>query len=167
MPETTQSRAELLKDYVSLPERLTTAVGALSEIQLDLTGGPDDWSIRQIIHHLAGGQTMWVVCTRMAIAAPGSAIQFDWYPGNDAWSERMHLTERSVEPSLILLQALHQETAESLALIPDAWEHQVIIGVPGSGEEQAFSVAQIVAVTGEHFGEHLDEITAIKENHGL
>jgi uncharacterized damage-inducible protein DinB len=161
MAETSQSREKLLQDYAALPDQLLTAVNGLSETQLDLTGSPDGWSIRQIIHHLAGGQTMWVVCMRMAISAPGSAIQFDWFPGNDAWSERMRLTERSIAPSLTLLQALHQETAESLTLIPDAWDRQVVIGVPGSGDERAFSVAQIVNFTAEHFVGHLAEIAAI------
>jgi hypothetical protein len=103
----------------------------------------------------------------MAIGGPGSAIQFDWYPGNDAWAEQMRFAERNIEPSLALLRALHQETAESLTLMPEAWERQVVIGVPGSGEEQAFSVAQIVDFTSDHFVEHLDEIKGIKENRRL
>ena len=161
------SREQITAHYTSLPERLAAAVSGLSEDQLNLTDGPDEWSIRQIVHHLADGQAVWSLCIRMAIGAPGSAIQFDWYPGNDAWSQRMAFTERNIEPSLALLRALHQETAESLALIPNAWDHQVIIGVPGSGDEQAFSVAQIVDFTAEHFVEHLGEIKGIRENYGL
>ena len=166
MPEEKDlSRQELMILYASLPERLTAAVNGLSDDQLDLAGGPDEWSIRQIVHHLADGQAVWSICMRMAIGAPGSAIQFDWYPGNDAWADRMRFAERSIEPSLASLRALHQETAESLALIPDAWDRRVIIGEPGSGDEQAFSVAQIVDFTAEHFVEHLDEIREIKKNH--
>lgn len=39
--------------------------------------------------------------------------------------------------------------------------------MPGSGDEQAFSVAQIVDFTTEHFVEHLDEIERIKANYDL
>jgi hypothetical protein len=41
------------------------------------------------------------------------------------------------------------------------------MGVPGSGQERAYSVAQIMGFTGEHFVEHLGEIAAIKDHHGL
>ena len=161
------SREQITALYASLPERLATAVSELSDDQLDLTGGPDEWSIRQIVHHLADGQAVWSLCMRLAIGAPGAAIQFDWYPGNEVWAERMRFAERSIGPSLASLQALHQETVESLVLIPEAWERQVIIGVPGSGDERAFSVAQIVDFTAEHFVEHLDEIEGIRGIHGL
>ena len=166
MAETNLSREELLAGYSALPGQLADSVSGLSDSQLDQTGGPDEWSIRQIIHHLADGQTMWSVCMRLAVGAPGAAIQFDWYPGNDPWAERMRFTQRSIEPSLALLQALHAEITELLALIPDAWDREVIIGVPGRGDERAFSVAKIIGFTGEHFVEHLDEIAAIKESHG-
>jgi hypothetical protein len=139
----------------------------LSEEQLDLTGGPDQWSIRQIVHHLADGQTMWSVCMRMAIGAPGAAMQLDWYPGNDAWAERMAFAKRSIEPGLALLRGFHEEIAELLTLMPEAWGREVVIGVPGRGDEQAYSVARIMEFTSEHFVEHLDEIAAIKHNHGL
>jgi hypothetical protein len=39
--------------------------------------------------------------------------------------------------------------------------------VPGRGDERAYSVARIIGFTGEHFAEHLGELAAIKDNHGL
>jgi hypothetical protein len=156
-----------LEKYQALPDQLATAVSGLSEEQLDLTGGPDQWSIRQIVHHLADGQTMWSVCMRMAIGAPGAAMQLGWYPGNEAWAERMAFAERSIEPGLALLRGFHAEIAELLTLMPEAWEREVIIGVPGRGDERAYSVARIIGFTGEHFVEHLGEIMAIKDSHGL
>jgi uncharacterized damage-inducible protein DinB len=60
MPEEKDlSRDELITLYASLPERLAAAVNGLSDDQLNLTGGPDEWSVRQIIHHLADGQAVW------------------------------------------------------------------------------------------------------------
>lgn len=163
MPETSPSHEELLKEYLALPERLVSAVSGLSDGELNLTGGPDQWSIRQIIHHLADGQTMWSVCMRLAIGAPGAAMQLDWYPGNDAWSERMHFDKRDIGPSLMLIRAFHDEVAELLTLMPEAWEREVVIGVPGSGHERAYSVARIIEFTSEHFVEHMDEIAGIRK----
>jgi hypothetical protein len=167
VPKAKPSYQELLEKYLAFPDQLATAVGGLSEAQLNLTGGPDEWSIRQIVHHLADGQTMWTVCMRVAIGTPGTAVQFPAYPGNDAWSEGMAHAKRSIEPGLALLGALHDEIGELLTLMPEAWEREVVMGVPGSGEERAFSVAQIVGFISEHFVEHLGEIEAIKDNHGL
>ena len=167
MPETTPSYQELLEKYQALPDQLAAAVSGLSDEQLNLTGSADQWSIRQIVHHLADGQTMWTVCMRVAIGTPGTAMRFPDYPGNDAWAERMVYAERSIEPGLALLGALHAELAELLTLMPEAWERDVVMGVPGSGQERAYSVAQIMGFTGEHFVEHLGEIAAIKDHHGL
>lgn len=167
MAEGKPTHQEMLANYLSFPERLASAVSGLSEAQLDLTGGPDEWSIRQIVHHLADGQTMWTVCMRVAIGTPGTAMQFPSYPGNDAWSACLAYAERSIEPGLTLLQALHAEIAELLTLMPEAWEREVVMGVPGSGNEKAYKVARIIEFTSEHFVEHLGEIETIKASHSL
>lgn len=104
---------------------------------------------------------------RLAIGAPGAAMQLDWYPGNDAWSERMAFAERRIDPSLALLRGFHAELAELLTLIPEGWDREVIIGSPGRGDERTYSVARIIDFTSEHFVEHLEEVTAIKRDHGL
>ena len=126
MSEKNPSRQERLESYLALPERLAEAVSGLSEAQLNAAGGPDEWSIRQIVHHLADGQTMWTVCMRVAIGTPGTAMQFPDYPGNDAWSERMAYASRSIEPGLALLEALHNEIGELLTLMPEAWERSPV-----------------------------------------
>jgi uncharacterized damage-inducible protein DinB len=163
MSETNPSYQKLLESYTALPEQLVEAVSELSEDQLNTASGPGEWSIRQIVHHLADGQTMWTICMRVAIGTPGTAMQFPAYPGNDAWSEQMAYAERNIEPGLRLLRAVHDEIAELLTLMPEAWEREVVMGVPGSGSERAYSVAQIVQFTSDHFVEHLGEIATIKE----
>ncbi|MGD2079332.1 MAG: hypothetical protein PVH18_13190, partial [Chloroflexota bacterium] len=57
----------------------------------------------------------------------------------------------------------HAEIGELLKLMPDAWAREVVIGVPGSGDERSFSVARIITFTSKHFIEHLDEISAIRQ----
>ena len=89
MSETNPSREALLADDMALPERLATAVGRLSQEEIDQTGGPGEWSIRQIVHHLGDGQTVWTVCMRVAIGTPGTAMQFPFIratmPGPGVW----------------------------------------------------------------------------------
>ncbi|MEM6344701.1 MAG: DinB family protein [Bacteroidota bacterium] len=80
---------EQLKDT----QAQTLAYFDLSEERLDLNYGPDKWSIRQLLHHLADAETVLYERIRRAIAKPNQVV---WGFDQDAWALGLRYAERPV-----------------------------------------------------------------------
>lgn len=87
MPELSAEQREILGRFRYGAEHLEKAVAGLTEEQLDLSMGPGEWSIRQIVHHLADDGDVWAMNIKKAIAFPEAWVRFEGFPGNDAWAE--------------------------------------------------------------------------------
>jgi len=70
-------------------DALAAALDGLSEADLDRSPAPGAWTIRQIVNHLADGETIWSIFLRMALGVPDASAQLEWYPGNEAWAGAM------------------------------------------------------------------------------
>jgi uncharacterized damage-inducible protein DinB len=54
------NRGELLEQYASGPDTLNRIVNGLSRIDLEKKFSPEEWSIRDIIHHIVDGDDIWI-----------------------------------------------------------------------------------------------------------
>jgi hypothetical protein len=61
----------ILAAFAAGPDDLTHALAGLSEPDLDLARGPGKWTIRQTVHHVVDGDSMWGMCARVAMATRG------------------------------------------------------------------------------------------------
>jgi hypothetical protein len=108
-------RKQLIARMGELPALLEAAVAGLSDAQLDITIGEGEWSIRQIVHHVAdshlvGFARMKLVLTeRKPILKPYS--QEAWVTLPDA--------ALPVQVSLDILHGLHARWYALLAGLPD------------------------------------------------
>src|SRR5690625_2795525 len=60
------------------------------------------WSVRQILHHLAAGETFLIAPARRTITEPAPRIEgFD----QDAWAEKLHYQARPMELARALYEA--------------------------------------------------------------
>ncbi len=55
-------------------DEVEAALAGLAEADLDLTRAPDEWSIRQIVHHLAETDAMFLMIFESALARSGSTF---------------------------------------------------------------------------------------------
>jgi len=76
-------REEVMALYTSGFARLAASLSGLSESDLGVSIAPGEWTIRQIVHHLADAEDMFSMALKMAFGAPGSVFTFDWHPGNE------------------------------------------------------------------------------------
>jgi len=63
---------------------------AIDDERLERRYGPDKWSVRQILHHLADAETVLFDRIRRVISEPGSVI---WAFDQDRWAERLGYAE--------------------------------------------------------------------------
>jgi hypothetical protein len=167
MTEPGLTREQIVTRFTSGPLLLSAALQGLPSAALDLSLAPGEWSIRQIVHHLADDGDAWCMALKKAIATPGALIRLEGFPGNDAWVAALHFDKRDLKAARALIDAHVQVMAQLVADFPAAWENAVTI-VDGAGHVlQQVTVGEMIGFSGEHMTEHLETIEAIKHRHGL
>ena len=95
---------------------IARAVEGLSEAQLDRRPAPDEWTAREVVHHLADAETRSAVRLRQLLAEDDPVIQgYD----EEGYARTLHY-DRPVAASLALVRAVRASTAELLDRLTDA-----------------------------------------------
>ncbi len=166
MPE--QSITDAIAAYAEGPDLLEASISGLLPEALDLSPGPIDWTIRQILHHVADGDEIWRVFVKRAIARPGGEFSLDWYWSfpQDDWPRKWAYAQRDVRLSLDVFRANRRQIAEMLRLAPGAWDNTLVVR-SRSGEAQPVTVGWVVEMQTRHVVGHVDDIRKIREAHGM
>ena len=143
-------RPELLIAYLESTSEIELVLGELSENQLESREGPSEWSVRQIVHHLADNEVADAMRLRQMLAHDSPLIvPFDEL----LFTERLHY-EREIESSVATFFALRTSSGAILEQISDAdWSRS------GRHEEHdRYSVEILVQKNIEHDRAHVDQI---------
>jgi len=113
-----RQREAWIEEIERTPTRLRQAVSGLSDAHLDTTYR--NWTIRQIVHHLADSHLNSYVRFKLALTEERPTIK----PYDESrWSQLADAQRANVEPSLRILEGLHARWARLLrSLAPDAYE---------------------------------------------
>jgi uncharacterized damage-inducible protein DinB len=116
---------ELLREA---PSRLREAIAGLTETQLDTKY--KNWTIRQIVHHLADSHVHSYIRFKWALAEPNPTIkayeEADWVLLSDA-------QHGIIEPSLLLFEGLHAKFVQLLlSMTPEQFDRTFVH--PQTGE---------------------------------
>jgi uncharacterized damage-inducible protein DinB len=107
-------RKELIAMIEKAPQALREAVAGLSDAQLDTKY--KNWTIRQIVHHLADSHTNGYIAFKLAITEDQPAIKS--YDRNK-WAELEESRTGSVEGPLALLEGLHKQWVQLMRTMLD------------------------------------------------
>lgn len=96
------ARQGLIAEIESLPSRLRSTVAGLDDGKLDVKYR--NWTVRQIVHHLADSHANAYVRWRLALTEDRPTIK----PYDESrWATLDDAARAPIEPSLALLDALH------------------------------------------------------------
>ena len=108
---TATDRARFIDEIETLPGRLRSAIAGLDEAQLDTPYRPGGWTVRQVVHHFADSHMNSFVRFKLALTEDSPVIK----PYDErAWAETADSRSIPVEPSLSLIEGLHQRWAALL-----------------------------------------------------
>lgn len=94
---------------------ITKAVEGLSDADLDRRPSPNDWSAREVVHHLADAETRSAVRLRQLLAEDDPVIQgYD----EELYAKKLAY-DRPLTLSLALVKAVRAATAELLDTLDD------------------------------------------------
>ncbi len=140
---------------------LDALLEAMTKEKLDQAEKPGDWTIRQILHHLAGDCDVYSFIIKRALVESGSSYFFGDFPGNEAWGDRLDFHKRPVEPALALMHAHRAYLAELVGHFPERMAQKIAFfnekGEP-LGER---TVTQMITMLTEHMQEHTATIQRI------
>jgi hypothetical protein len=109
-------RQLLMAQYKDGYRVVAEALLKITPEELDAKPGPDKWSARQIVHHLADSEITAAVRFELLVAEDRPAIKgYD----QERFAHRLHY-ERPHEGSLELFRAVRASTAELMACLSEA-----------------------------------------------
>ena len=150
-----EKRQELIDNLSRLPSQLREAVAGLSEGQLDTKYR--NWSIRQIVHHIADSHINCYVRFKWALTEDSPRIKaYD----EGLWSQLGESQSGDIEPSLLLLEGLHARWVQLLRSMSDADFDRTFVH-PESGE--TVSLHSALAYYPWHGNHHTGQILWIRE----
>ena len=140
-----------------LPARLYHEVSTLDDHQLNTPYRPEGWTVRQVVHHLPDSHM-------------NSYVRFHWALTEDqpvikayheaAWAELSYLQNLAIEPSLSLLNSIHQRWVLLLKALSKEDLGKSFIH-PENNE--IFKLNEVIGMYAWHGEHHLAHITQLKK----
>lgn len=159
-PLSREERTRLVDALEAAPAALRGAVDGLDAEQLDTPYREGGWTVRQVAHHVPDSHLNAYVRFRWALTEDAPLIKpYD----EKGWARLPDAVGAPVEPSLLLLEALHARWVLLLrALDPTAFRR--IVRHPDFDHPlSADTLLELYAWHGRH---HVAHVTALRERQG-
>ena len=148
----------LVQDFLDVLVRFDAALNRVPSGGLDWAEKEGEWTIREVIHHLAEDCNVYTFIIERALATPGCNVIFGEFPGNEPWGKALAWHTRPVEPARELMHAHRVYLADLLSSLPDLWENTVHFKDESGKELGEQNLIQMVHMLTEHMDEHTQMI---------
>ena len=148
-------RRALIDRYREGVAEVDKAFAGATPEELDRRPAPDEWSAREVAHHLADSETMSTIRLRRLVAEDDPLIQaYD----EAEFARRLHY-ERAIEPSLAVFAAVRAANIELLdTLTEDEWAR-----TGTHSDDGPYSVERWLQIYADHGHDHADQIRRARE----
>ena len=150
------SRQNLIRQITEAPARLREAVKGLTEEQLDTPYRPGGWTVRQVVHHIPDSHMNAYIRFKLAMTEEQPPVK----PYREAlWAELVDGKSSPIEPSLTLLESLHQRWTVFLRSMATV-DFARTVNHPENGIMTLDRILQLYAWHGRH---HVAHITSLRD----
>lgn len=156
---TEEKRHQYVDDIAEAPAKLRAAVAGFSEAQFDTPYREGGWTARQVVHHLADSHLNAFVRFKLALTENEPTIKT--YE-QQLWAELADARNAPVEPSLAMLEGLHQRWVIMLRQMSAAdfarqFQHP---------EHGLMKLERVLAMYAWHGRHHVAHITSLRQRNG-
>ena len=145
----------IIKEFTDSLAHLDRVLEQVPPECLDWSEDEDEWTIRQILHHLAEDCNVYSFIIEQGLAVPNCKVFFGEFPGNKEWADRLAFDQRPVGIALELMHAHRKFLAELVSHFPERWDNKVNF-YNESGEKIADqTISAMITMLTEHMGEHI------------
>ncbi len=152
--KTSDERHQMIEVIRKFPEELAQAVSGLTQAQLTARPLPDEWSVQQIVHHLADSHMNSVIRLKLILTFERpTLVGYD----QDAWGTLPDVWQTSIENSLMMLKGLHVRWCALWdSLTEEQWGR---VGL--HTEIGPVTPDDLLSTYAEHCRNHLDQIRRV------
>ena len=152
----TKPTPEQIDAFEMAPAQIASAIEGLNETEMHFIPEIGEWSIHEIVIHLADSEAVGYWRLRKTLAERDATLPvYD----QDAWMHNLSYRIQDRRLAMQLFAALRASSAALLRLVPEhAWERTSIH--PENGE---MSVYDLFNVYVEHSNTHLKQIERLKQ----
>jgi hypothetical protein len=144
------TRTALIERYKAGYDEVVAALEGIDDAALDARPGPDEWTAREVVHHLADSEMTSALRLRKLLAEDSPRIE----PYDEAGFARRLPYDRPIEPSLEALRGARSSTASILERLPEsAWTRG-----GHHPEHERYTVEDWLEIYAAHAFEHADQI---------
>ena len=148
------SFVKVIEDFPSL---LKAETDKLSEVQLDTAYRPEGWTVRQVVHHCADSHMNSFIRFKLALTEENPTIK----PYHeDKWAEMADAKNLPIEPSLKILEGLHDRWAILIKSLSDQ-DLQKTFFHPAN--QKTITLATTIALYAWHSRHHLGHVKLVNE----
>jgi len=148
-----------IEEIAETPAWLREAVRGLTAEQLDTPYRPGGWTVRQVVHHVPDSHMNAYMRYRLALTEDDPLIKSYDEAG---WAELVDARTAPIEPSLALLDALHQRWVRLLrGLSPEQWRRRF-----RHPEREVESLAHEAGLYAWHGRHHVAHILTLRNRMG-
>ena len=150
------TRRRLIERYKEGPVEVDRALSDITDAELDARASADDWTAREVVHHLADSEMTSAIRLRRLLTEDAPVIS-----GYDeaAFARRLHYGQRPIGPALDAFRAARSTSAQLLELLSDDdWSR----GGTHS-ESGAYGVETWLEIYAAHAHDHAAQIRRARE----
>ena len=146
---------EQFTTYANAPSHISSLIQGLNSDALSYTPAKGEWSIHEILVHLADSELVGSWRIRRAIAEPGTTIQAY---SEATWAQAMNYNNQDSSAAIQLFSALRISNTLLLRSLPDeVWEHIVI-----HSDDGTMSLYDVFVTYIRHIDMHIQQIERLK-----
>ena len=146
---------ELLERFRRGAELVAVAITGAAGPELDFKPAPDQWSVRQIVAHLADTEAANVVRLRQVIAEDNPTL-VPW--DQNAWAERTDYAKRKPSQALDTMRQLRADNYQLLKDLPP----ETYSRTGNHLKRGTMSLLDLLRLFAEHAENHTTQIRAVR-----
>src|SRR5580765_499693 len=155
-----KQRRGAIDTIAEAPTKLRAAVSGLTDAQLDTPYRPEGWTVRQVVHHVPDSHLNAYTRIKLALTEEEPTIK----PYEEArWAELPDARSGPIEPSLALLQFLHQRW---LLLLRKLRPADFARRFRHPEHNRMFGLDEVLAMYAWHGQHHVAHITSLRRRMG-
>lgn len=142
-----------IEEYGRGFDRLISALSEIPREAWSFRPKPKEWSVHEIIVHMADSESMSALRARKLIVEPGSLLMA--YE-EATWADALEYNKQNVDAALEIIKYARQTTYELLKMQPDEVFTHSVIHPEFPDEPYTFEVW--VNIYSRHIPDHIDQI---------
>jgi DinB superfamily len=151
------TRDQLVETYKEGTRVFAEALEGITDGELDARPGPEEWTAREVVHHMADSEMTSAIRLRRLIAEDAPTIGgYD----QEEYAQRLFYDERPIEASVEAVAAARKTTAEILDRLDEAqWARG------GTHTESGpYGVEDWLEIYAAHAHDHADQVRRARES---